>query len=49
MASTGEVITHRELDRRSQRLASLLWDRGLRPGDSIAALLQNEPHFFDVC
>jgi acyl-CoA synthetase (AMP-forming)/AMP-acid ligase II len=48
MASTGEVVTYRELDERSNRCAQLLWDAGLRPGDGIALLLENHPRFFEI-
>jgi len=48
MASTGEVVTYRVLDERSNRCAQLLWDAGLRPGDGIALLLENHPRFFEI-
>ncbi len=48
MASTGEVVTYRELDERSNRCAQLLWDAGLRPGDGIALFLENHPRFFEI-
>ena len=41
MASTGEVVTYRQLDERSNQLAQLLYARGLRPGDSIAICMEN--------
>jgi len=48
IASTGEVVTYRALDERSNRCAQLLWDAGLRPGDGIALLLENHPRFFEI-
>ena len=48
MASTGEVVTYRALDERSNRCAQLLWDVGLRPGDGIALFLENHPRFFEI-
>jgi acyl-CoA synthetase (AMP-forming)/AMP-acid ligase II len=48
MAESGAVVTYRQLDERSQQLAQLLWDRGLRPGDHIAILLENNPRYFEV-
>jgi long-chain acyl-CoA synthetase len=48
MASTGEVVTYRELDEGSNRCAQLLWDAGLRPGDGIALFLENHPRFFEI-
>ena len=48
MAGSGEVVTYRELDERSNRLARLLWAQGLRPGDHIAIFADNHPRFFEV-
>jgi acyl-CoA synthetase (AMP-forming)/AMP-acid ligase II len=48
MASTGEIVTYRALDERSNRCAQLLWDAGLRPGDGIVLLLENHPRFFEI-
>ncbi len=48
MAESGAVVTYRQLDERSKQLAQLLWDRGLRPGDHIAILLENNPRYFEV-
>ncbi len=48
MARTGEVVTYRELDERSNRVAQLLWSRGLRPGDAIALCMENNPHYFEI-
>lgn len=48
MAGSGEVVTYRELDERSNRLAQLLWSRGLRPGDHIAIFMENHPRYFEV-
>ena len=48
MAGSGEVVTYRELDARSNRLAHLWRERGLHPGDHVAILLQNDPRWFDA-
>jgi len=48
MGGTGAVVTHGELESRSRRLAQLLHARGLRPGDHVAVLLENEPTYFEV-
>lgn len=48
MAGTGEVSTYRELDERSNQLARLLYDRGLRRGDHIAIFAENHPRYFEV-
>ncbi len=49
MAASGQVITYRELDDGSMRIARLLRRRGLEPGSSVAILLENHPRFFEVC
>ena len=38
----------RELNERSNRVANLLWESGLRMGDHIAILLENRAEFFEV-
>jgi long-chain acyl-CoA synthetase len=48
MGRSREVVTYRELDERSARLAQLLYARGLRPGDKIALLAENHPRFYEV-
>ena len=49
MAGSGEVVTYRQLDERSNQLANLLRAAGLRRGDSIAFMLENHPRFFEIC
>jgi long-chain acyl-CoA synthetase len=49
MAGSGETVTYRELDDRSNRLAQLLYGRGLRFGDHIAVLMENGPRYLEVC
>ena len=48
MASTGETVTYRELDERSNRLARLLRARGLKQGDSIAIFMDNNARYLEV-
>ncbi|MEV4020120.1 AMP-binding protein [Nonomuraea angiospora] len=48
MAGSGRIITYRELDEESNRLAHLLRAAGLRPGDHIAFMLANHPLFLAV-
>ena len=48
MASTGEQVTYAQLEARSRRLAQLLHARGLREGDRVAILLENNPRYFEV-
>ncbi len=49
LGSTGEVLSYRELEDRSRRLARLLQDRGLAPADHISVLLPNTLRYFEVC
>ena len=49
MVGSGEVVTYRQLDERSNRLAHLFRTAGLRRGDSIAFMLENHPRFFEIC
>jgi long-chain acyl-CoA synthetase len=49
MASTGAVTTYRELNDRSNQVAQLLFDAGLRFGDHIAVMMENCPEYFEVC
>lgn len=48
MVPSGEVRTFAEVDDTSVRLARVLRERGLRTGDHLAVLVENEPAFFDV-
>ncbi|MCT9933395.1 acyl-CoA synthetase [Planotetraspora sp. A-T 1434] len=48
MAATGRVVTYRQLDEESNRLAHLLRAAGLRPGDHVAFMLENHPLFLAV-
>ncbi|MFC4585886.1 AMP-binding protein [Sphaerisporangium corydalis] len=48
MAGSGRVVTYRELDEESNRLARLFRASGLRPGDHIAFMLENHPLFLVV-
>jgi acyl-CoA synthetase (AMP-forming)/AMP-acid ligase II len=47
MADTGETVTYAQLEERSVRLAHLLHDHGLRPGDSFALLSENSPRYHE--
>jgi acyl-CoA synthetase (AMP-forming)/AMP-acid ligase II len=48
MGESGAVVTYRELDERSKRVAQLLHSGGLRPGDHVAILMENHPRYFEV-
>ncbi|MDQ1535512.1 MAG: long-chain acyl-CoA synthetase [Actinomycetota bacterium] len=49
MAATGETVTYKELNDRSNQLAQLFSDAGLRFGDHIAVLMDNNPRYLEVC
>jgi long-chain acyl-CoA synthetase len=48
IGSTGEVVTYRELDERSNRLAQLFRARGLTKGDAVAIFMENHPRYMEV-
>jgi fatty-acyl-CoA synthase len=48
MAGSGLVTTYRELNERSNRLAHLLREAGLRIGDHIALMMENSSEFLEV-
>src|SRR6202795_999350 len=48
MASTGEVMTYRQLNAGSNRCAHLFSALGLRPSDGIAFCLDNHPRWFEL-
>src|SRR5205823_13722404 len=48
MGGTGETITYRQLDDRSNQLAQLFRAGGLKRGDHIALFMENNPRFMEV-
>ena len=46
-ADTGEILTFGELNAQSNRMAQLLYARGLRRGDHLAILMENNLHFME--
>ena len=48
MAGSGEAVTYRELNDRSNQLANLFRAAGLQRGDSIALMLENHPRYFEI-
>jgi long-chain acyl-CoA synthetase len=48
MSDTGETLTYAELEDRSIRLAHVLYEAGLRPGDTVAMLALNSPLYYEV-
>ena len=49
MASTGEVVSYRELDERSNRLAHLLRANGLKRLDHYAIFMENNNRYLECC
>ena len=48
MTGTGETLSYGELERRSVQLAHVLHEAGLRPGDVVALLTENNLRAFEV-
>ena len=48
MASSGETVTFGEFEARSNRVAHLLRDAGLRRGDHIAVFIENSPALLEI-
>jgi len=48
MGATGETVTYRELDDRSNQGAQLFRSLGLKTGDVIALMLDNHPRYFEI-
>ena len=49
MAQSGETVTYRELEARSNRLAHLLRALGLKRLDHYAIFMENHPRFVECC
>lgn len=49
MAASGEVITFRQLEERSNQVAHALRAAGCKPGDTIALFAENSPRYFEIC
>ena len=49
MAGTGETVTYRELDARSNRLAHLFRNRGLKRLDHYAIFMENNSRYLEAC
>jgi long-chain acyl-CoA synthetase len=49
MASSGRVVTYRELNDESMRLACAFREAGFTVGDRVVILLDNDPRFLTVC
>ena len=49
MAGSGQALTYRELDERSNRGAQLFRSLGLKAGDHVALLMENRLDFMEIC
>jgi acyl-CoA synthetase (AMP-forming)/AMP-acid ligase II len=49
LASSGQIVTWKEYNDRSNQGAQLFYSLGLRPGDHIALCMENNAHFHQVC
>lgn len=47
-ATSGKTVTYQQLDDRSNQLAQLMWQQGLRKGDHISIFMENNLAFFEV-
>jgi long-chain acyl-CoA synthetase len=48
VVADGETVTYGQLYANSRRVAGLLYEAGLRPGDGVALILPNRPEFFEI-
>ncbi len=48
-AGSGETVTYGQLNEGSNRGAQLFRSLGLKPGDHIALMMENNPAFFQIC
>ena len=49
MARSGERVTYRQLEARSNQGAQLFRSLGLRRGDAIALMMDNNARYFEIC
>jgi len=49
MARTGEAVTYRQLEERSNQGAHLFRSLGLKRGDAIALMMDNNARYFEIC
>ncbi len=47
-SATGDTLTYRQLDERSNQVAQLMYDQGLRRGDHCAIFMENDIRYFEV-
>lgn len=49
MAATGETVSYREFEARSNQLAHLLRTNGLQPGDHYSIFMENNDRYMEAC
>ncbi|MCL4104029.1 UNVERIFIED_CONTAM: hypothetical protein GTU68_034891 [Idotea baltica] len=49
MAGSGEMVTYKQLDERSNQAAHLFRSLGLKSGDHIGMMLENNRQFLEIC
>ena len=49
MARSGETVTYKQLEDRSNQGAQLFRALGLKRGDGIAIFMENNPRYFEIC
>ncbi|MEO1078006.1 MAG: acyl-CoA synthetase [Pseudomonadota bacterium] len=49
MGTSGELVSYRQLDERSNQVAQLFRSLGLARGDHIAMMLENRREFLEIC
>jgi long-chain acyl-CoA synthetase len=49
MAGSGEIVSYKQLDERSNQAAHLFRSLGLRSGDHIGMMLENNRQFLEIC
>ena len=49
MAGSGETVTYRQLEERSNQGAQLFRSQGLKVGDGIAIFMENNVHYLPLC
>lgn len=48
MGNSGEAVTFKQLDERSNQIAHLFRENGIKPGDTIAIFAENSARYFEI-
>ena len=48
MGNSGETVTFKQLEERSNQIAHLLREHGINPGDTIAIFAENSARYFEI-